>query len=365
METRRTATQRWRGTTFTAIAAVAAALALASAASAKPWVPRDGHLYHGISDTGNVHDFQVFRKRVGAHPALLQEFFHWDVSLTVSGAVHRWHRTDTLGVVSLTTALPATGRPDISPEAIAKGRADHYLLRINEVLGHERHPSYIRLMPEMNGHWNPYCAFNADGSRRGPRYRTADFKHAWRRFVLIVRGGKRSEVNKRLRRQHLPRIHRADGNHDPVYQHHDVPSKLPRPRVAFMWVPQTFGSPNISGNQPGDYWPGTRFVDWVGADIFSKFASAFDDLQAFYRRYDGHPFVVGEYSPWDADPGGSFTDRLLDWGESHGRVRALIYYRSTSANNEFDINHYDAARQVLRSHLNHGRWRSYGPNTRD
>jgi len=365
MDTHGTARRRASAARLTALVAVTAALIAAAPATAKRWVPPDGHMWHGVSDTGKVHDFKVFRKRVGAHPALLQEFYHWDVSLTASGATARWDRTDTRGVLSLTTALPANGRPDISPEAIAKGRADHYLLRINEVLGHRRDPSYIRLMPEMNGHWNPYCAFKADGSRRGPRYRTADFKHAWRRFVLIVRGGKRSEVNKRLRRQSMPRIYRANGNHDPVYHHHDVPSRLPRAKTAFMWVPQTFGSPNIAGNQPGDYWPGKRFVDWVGADIYSKFAGAFDDLQAFYRRYDDYPFVVGEYSPWDADPGGNFTDMLLDWGESHRRVRAMIYYRSTSAGNEFDINHYDAARHVLRNHLNHGRWRNYAPHTHD
>ena len=43
--------------------------------------------------------------------------------------------------------------------------------------------------------------------------------------------------------------------------------------------------------------------------------------------------MIGEYSPWDGDPGGRFTDRLLDWAESHRRVRMLIYYRSVTANN--------------------------------
>ena len=31
-------------------------------------------------------------------------------------------------------------------------------------------------MPEMNGHWNPYCAYNANGSRRGGDHATSDFQ---------------------------------------------------------------------------------------------------------------------------------------------------------------------------------------------
>lgn len=347
-----------------ALAALVALSALVAPAEGKPYVPRNGKMYHGVSDTGAVRDFNSFRRQVKAHPAVLQEFFHWDVSLTGSKATNRWRKTNTLGVVSMSTKLPANGRPDISPEAIAKGRGDHYLLRLNEITGNLSRPTYMRLMPEMNGYWNPYAAFNADGSRRGKRYTTGDFKRAWRRTVLIVQGGSRERVNRKLRRNHLPRILRARSNRDPVYDNRDVPRMLERPKIAFMWVPQTFGSPNVPGNQPQDYWPGARFVDWVGADIFSKFQTAFDDLQAFYRRYDDKPFVIGEYSPWDADPGGAFTRRLLDWSEKHRRVRMLIYYRSVTADNEFSINRYPGARSVLRRHLNKARWDSYAPHAR-
>jgi hypothetical protein len=350
------------------LAAGAAVISLLFAGSAQadrgPFVPPHGKLYHGVSDTGQVKDFRQFQHRVRAHPALLQEFWHWDVSYSASGGPHRWNRAKALGVVSQSTGYPARGGDEISPERIAKGRADHYLLRINQVLGHLRRPTYIRLFPEMNGHWNPYCVYNANGTTRGSDHTHSDFKRSWRRFVIIVRGGHRSRINKALRRNGLPRIYRAKSNHDPVYEHREVPRVLDHPKVAFMWVPQTFGGPNIPGNQPADYWPGKHFVDWVGADIFSKFQTAFDDLVAFQRRYSNYPFVVGEYSPWDGDPGGAFTDRLLNWAEGHKRVRAMIYYRSTTAGNIYDINHYAGARRVLRHHLNRSRWRSYAPGTR-
>ena len=76
-----------------------------------------------------------------------------------------------------------------------------------------------------------------------------------------------------------------------------------------MWVPQTIGSPEVAGNKPGDYWPGARFVDWIGADIFSKFAtpSVWSAFRHFYRHWhhpDRHhwPFVVGETRPGITTP---------------------------------------------------------------
>ncbi len=347
------------------LALLAMTLALAAEATARPFLPERKKLYHGVSDTGDSADFQHFRRQVEAHPAVLQEFYHWDVSLTASGAVNRWKGTDTLGMVSMSTKLPATGKPEITPEAIARGRGDRYILRINEVLGNLDQPTYIRLMPEMNGHWNPYCAFNEDGTRRGERHTTSDFRRAWRRFVIIVRGGTRKQINRRLLRNNLARIYRAGSNHDRVYQRRDVPRALERPKVAFLWVPQTSGSPNVPGNRPQAYWPGRRFVDWVGVDIFAAYqGAAFPAMRSFYRRYKRIPFVIGEYSPWDADPGGAFTRRLVEWAEDHRRVRMMIYYRYVTASNVYYIDRYPAARGVLRRHLNKGRWRSFAPGLR-
>ena len=68
---------------------------------------------------------------------------------------------------------------------------------------------YIRLMAEMNGHWNAYSAFNADGSARRHGHSAHWFKLAWRRFTLIIRGGSRDKINRKLVRMGLPRILQA------------------------------------------------------------------------------------------------------------------------------------------------------------
>ena len=84
------------------------------------------------------------------------------------------------------------------------------------------------------------------------------FRAAWRRATLILRGGPRAVIDAKLRALHLPPLQGGDGD-------------LPRPKLAMMWVPQTEGSPAIKANSARDYWPGGRYVDWVGTDFYSRF----------------------------------------------------------------------------------------------
>ncbi len=351
------------------ILALAGTFALAAGpAGASTYAPKDGHAYHGVSDTGYASDLFDFSDQVGAHQAVLQDFFHWRVPLT-TGALYRWGQTDTRGVLSLSTA-PGDGGELITPRKIARGRDDRYVLRLARTIEETGQTVYIRLMPEMNGHWNPYSAFNADGSARDQAHSTHWFRRAWRRFTLLARGGSRERINRRLVRMGMPRILRAKSQNDPVYEGGadgiplPVPKQLPQPRVAMMWVPQTFGSPNVAGNQPADYWPGGKYVDWVGFDIYSRFAGAFDEGKAFFNRYRRKPFVIGEYGPWDDDYDGSFTSELFRWAENHDRVKMLLYYRGVDPDNPYNVQFYPGARSVIRRHLNKPRWVEFAPGVK-
>jgi hypothetical protein len=354
--------------TLAGLIAVVAGLLAPTAASAGAYAPRDGRAFHGVSDTGKTADFRAFADQVGAHPALLQDFFHWRVPLT-TGALYRWGATNTRGVLSLSTAT-GDGVEMITPRQIANGKDDRYMTRMAGNIAETGQTVYIRLMAEMNGHWNAYSAFNADGSPRHHGHSARWYRLAWRRFTLILRGGSRDEINRRLRRMDLPRILRAKSADDPVYEGGPdgiplpIPERMPEPRVAMMWVPQSFGSPNIAGNQPADYWPGGRYVDWVGLDIYSKYAGAFDEFVAFFNRWDKWPFVIGEYSPWDNDFGGSFTGNLLRWAESHERVKAMLYYRGVDPANDYNVQFYPGARKALRNHLAEPHWAPFAPGVR-
>jgi len=344
-----------------ALAAGGLLLLAPAGAHAGTFTPPNGKIFHGVSETGDVADYRSFTRTTRAHSAVSQSFFHWGVPLG-TGALQRWRRTRTRGVLSLSTA-PGGQPEEITPKAIAVGRGDTYMLSLNDSISDSRQTAYIRLFPEMNGHWNPYSAFNANGTSRGADHSTRWFRKAWKRFAIVVRGGSRKTINTKLRKLKLPRLLRARSNNAPIYKHNRVGRRLPKPRVALMWVPQTSGSPNVRGNRPGKYYPGNRYVDWVGADAYAKFSNAtlWRKLGSFYRRYDSKPFVIGEYGPWDGDPGGAFTDRMFDWVRSHRRARMLIYYRSVNATNIFNIDFYPSALSVVRQALNGQRFMPFAP----
>ena len=317
-----------------------------------PFAPPPGKILHGVSDTTAYADFADFSKRVGARPALLEDFYHWGTPLT-TGALQRWHATHTRGVLSLSTA--PGGEPEgITPRAIAMGRDDHYLLRLNQSIANSRQVVYIRLFPEMNGYWNPYSAFNRNGSRRDGAHSPASFRKAWQRAVLILRGGRVSAINRALRQHGMPPVLRSRDPHSPAYRAEGVGRGLDRPKVAFMWTPLLKGSPDVRGNGPGAYWPGWNFVDWVGTDAYSRYASRgwWAALDRFYRIHRRVPFVFGEYSPWNDDKSGRFTRHLFHWAEGHGRLGMMVFYRSVAKNTAYSLDHFPKAARVIRHELN-------------
>jgi hypothetical protein len=56
----------------------------------------------------------------------------------------------------------------------------------------------------------------------------------------------------------------------------------------------------VPGNGPGAYWPGRRYVDWVGTDFFAN-SPNFRRLTRFYRdrRWRRKPFAFGEWPSGD------------------------------------------------------------------
>jgi hypothetical protein len=340
---------------FLAPAVALACLVAAPLAHANSYPPPGGRDFFGVSDTGDVSGFTEFSQAVDDHPAVLQTFHVWGTH--PDKALGRWAETKTRGMLSISTTDDYSGLEIISPRAIAMGRGDSYPLMLNRRFGKLDETVYIRLFPEMNGHWNPYCAYNIDGSYRGSSHSTRWFKQAWRRFTLIVRGGKRDAINHKLMRLGMPRIKRAKSAGD--YKGTGVGTRLPRAHIAMQWVPQSTGSPDVGGNEPADYWPGRRYVDWVGADIYAKFPN-FAGLDALYQHYGNVPFLIGEWSPWDYDSP-DFVKQLFGWAKRHSRVHLLVYYQAFGSTNPHHIENYPQAEAVLRQELNGPRFDPYAP----
>jgi hypothetical protein len=200
-------------------------------------------------------------------------------------------------------------------------------------------PVYLRLMAEMNNCDLAYSSHDCSGRRRNQSHSPGSFKRAWRRTVVVVRGGERREVDRRLRALGLPRV-RTDRRH------------LPVPQVAFMWSPMTGGSPLIPALRPEVFWPGSRFVDWVATSFYSRFPN-FHYLEPYYERFAvgrRKPFAFGEWAIWGAD-NPAFARRLFGWVRSHRRVRMMIYNQGEATPGLFRLRRYPQARQVIRTAL--------------
>jgi hypothetical protein len=322
-----------------------ALLAVAPAAHASPYLPPQGKTFHGVA---GGYEAAGFERQTRSHPAVFQFFGGWNQSLEYMfrGAEGAQARL----MIHLSTVRGTTEQ--ITPRGIALGQGDDYLLRLGRRMAESGGVTYIRLMAEMDGHWNAYCAYTASGRSKGPAYSTRMFRQAWRRTVIVLRGGDATAVNAKLRALRLPPVQGAAAG-----------EVLPQPRVAFMWVPQVAGAPDIRANSPRAYWPGGRYVDWVGTDFYSKFPN-WGGLESFYRAFARRkPFVFGEWALWGGDDP-SFVHRLFAWSRSHRRVRMLVYNQGKLSNGPFRLVHYPRSRRAIAAELRAPRFAQVAPELR-
>jgi hypothetical protein len=302
----------------------------------QPYLPPAGKLFQGVADK----PVSTYTSTVHKHAAVYQEFVAWGPWLPTITSDAKTGRARMMMMVS--TKFGSQNM--ISPAGIADGSGDTWLIGLAQQIYASHNVTYLRLMAEMNNCNNPYAAYNCDGSSRGPEYSTAAFKQAWRRATLIMRGGLVSLIDRDLARLHLPRL-------DTTLRF------LPTPKVAMLWVPMVGGSPDIAGLAPSAYFPGSRWVDWVGTDFYSRYPN-WSGLSSFYAHYASvAPFAFGEYAIWDGD-NPSWARTLVGWIGSHTRTRMLVY---NDASPDFYLTQFPASAAVLRTALDGSRFLAYAP----
>jgi hypothetical protein len=301
----------------------------ASASRAAVYLPPPGKLFAGIT----AGDPATYEQQTGVHAAVFQEFVTWggtiDWALTAAAQNH------SRAMLAIQTITPSGGEV-ISPGAIARGQGDAWLEWLGAYLAQRAQPVYLRLFAEMDAYWNPYSAYNENGSFRGRDHSTRAFRQAWRRITLILRGGSVRTLNAKLHALGLAPVS-------------TTASALPAAPVAMLWVPQTAGAPDIPQNSPRAYYPGGRYVDWVGTDFYSKYPN-FAGLNRFYGQFPGKPFVFGEWAIWGADRPG-FVNELFGWVRSHPRARIIMYNQGYKPAGPLALQHYPSAAAAIARHL--------------
>ena len=315
------------------------ALALgAPGAGAAVYGPPPGTVFHGGLGGYGPGAVADFTRESGKHPAVFQYFVNWRSQPRDLGFVERLV-TQTEDAGSRTALAVTTNDTPLTPRAIARGQGDGFLVGLNAIMArHPATPTYVRLLSEMNNGANSYAAYDERGRSRGPANAPRQFVRAWRRATLVLRGGDVATMNRRLARLHLPPVRTSA-------------STLPRPPVSMQWVPLTGGNPETARNDPAHWWPGSRYVDWVGTTWYSMFTRS-DAFSHFMGRrpWRSKPFVFGEYGVWGADDP-AFISRFFGFVGAHRRVGMISYYQSALLKPAFRLASHPRSRSALRRRL--------------
>jgi mannan endo-1,4-beta-mannosidase len=285
------------------LAAQSAAVVASAPAGGKVPAPPRGSVYWGAFAPGVPYALDALKgaeRRAGRRPAIALWYQDWAGGSFPAAAAARLAR---LGVVPMITWEPwraplaagtlTVNQPRYRLARIAAGAFDGYIRRY--ALAVRRYGGAVMLRPfhEMDGFWYPW---GGTVNRNTP----AQFIAAWRHV-------------------------------------HDVFTRLGVDNVTWVWSVNAGSVPNRAGNLPRDYWPGGRYVDWIGISGFNwgrarSFGSwiSFDTIYrrriAVLLRYHrpialteiAAPEVGGDKATWIAQ---TFA-RL----SHYPRVRALIWY---------------------------------------
>jgi hypothetical protein len=289
--------------------------------------------------------YGAFTSQVGKHAAVNGVFVTW--GRTFESAFGQAHFNHARLMLHISTAQGYGAPEQITPRGIAQGGGDGYLLSLSRQIAASGEPVYIRLLPEMNQANNAYCAFNLDGSSRGSSHSTANFRQAWRRVVIVLRGGPVATIDLRLQALRLPPLRGTRA------------TTLPVSPVSFVWVPQTEGSPNTQANSASAYYPGGAYVDWVGTDFYSLYPN-FRGLEHLYSAYPRKPFAFGEWALWNGDDPG-WVSQLFSFIASHRRVRMALYNQGERTNGPFRLSRYPNSRHEIHRLIASHRFLAYAP----
>ena len=181
---------------------------------------------------GVLGDQSRFAGQTGQHSQVGHVFLGWNQGYTWGGKFALQFAEHTpIPMIAMTMS---NGWPHpheaITPAGLANGKGDAYLNAFNQAIAQWGRVIYVRPFPEMNGHWNSYCAYTKGGSFKGASHSTKWFRKAFARVYLLLHGGTAAQLNARLRALGLPKVM------------HDF-AVNPYPRLRVLWNPQGYGSP--------------------------------------------------------------------------------------------------------------------------
>jgi hypothetical protein len=210
------------------------------------------------------------------------------------------------------------GGTAITPLQIAQGAGDGYLATLNQGVAAYAGLVYMRLLAEMNNYNTKYAAFRADGSSTGPAFAPAAYKKAFARMAVILRGGTPDVVAAALARLGLP-----------AYRGGELAPNPPN-LLRVIWNPIAGGRPVIPANAPPRFYPGDRYVDVVGNDMYARgstYSGAKNEALYAFARAHRKPYAFPEWGLEDLDDPALVT-YLCAFIRKNAAIELAVYYEA-------------------------------------
>ena len=257
-----------------------------------------------------------YTQQVGRTPVIVSTYDQWGKPMfgrsELSGI---WSH----GAVPLVTWEPWTESEEGVPlRAIASGNFDQYLRRSAHAAAAWGKPLFVRFAHEMNGDWYPWGRDHGNGPRV--------FKRAWRHVVTIFR-------------------------------------KAGARNVKWVWSPYASNNGHFGF---AAYFPGSRWIDWVGLDGFNWAVGgawqSFDDIFApsynKVERLTDRPMMIAETG--SSEVGGNkarWVARALNRELPRlPRIRALVWFCEAGIGIDPRVDSSPRALSALRAALRHRRY---------
>jgi hypothetical protein len=282
-----------------------------------------------------------FQGHTGQASTVRQVFISWDQGRTFGKQIPVLLASlRPIPMVHIGTGGPRGTSEAITPLQIAQGKGDAFLIALNEGVAVHEGLVYLRLMAEMN-HFRPFhAAFRENGSAKGPQYSTAAYRKAFARMYLILHGGTRVAINAAFRRLGLPGLVGGDS---------DL-AENPPTKLRLIWNPLGGGRPVIPANAPKQFYPGDKYVDVVGNDMYdSTGVFSADKNEALYKfaRMHGKPYAFPEWGLVRIDDA-KFVRYICEFIRTHAGVELAAYYEAKGGS-IYDLGTKGASRAAYRS----------------
>jgi hypothetical protein len=332
--------------------------------------PADRQVYDGVNANQQAGDTVAvstqrwvdYSKNIlgGEEPLISHTFTGYDTEMSFDTDIAK--ARGAVPLVSWQTGSEASPETIANAGATSSGkRSDYVIMNVASDLRTYGEPVFLRIDQEMNAYWFEWCAYNSDGTPRA--HTTEDFKNMWRRMHIIFEGGTVSGMNSKLAAEGMPPLDQQVGTSAAskgLSSTMDPNAYLaPTNNVAFVFNPvDAPGIPNKAGNLWADYYPGDKYVDWVGQTSYDGTSNValitrFGWLDQFYQDFAvGHdkPYMMGEWGLTQHrgdDP--AYIQRVLDWQKAHPRVKALVYFNVQTSKLEHRLEVYPDSAALMRA----------------